>query len=296
MSYIQAIILAIIEGLTEFLPISSTAHMKIANPLIHVANTPFSDMFEVIIQLAAILSVVVVYWKKFIDFRRIDFYIKLIIAVIPALIFGVLLKKHIDAALDNLMFIACVMVGGGIVLLFIDNVFKNNNIDDDKKISYRKAFIIGCFQVLSILLPGLSRSASTIIGGMSQKLTRRLAAEFSFFLAVPTMFAASVKSFWDACKGNFMATNNISEAQADTVKIHAGQILSEENLGSLFNHHNLAIFLIGCVVAFVVALFAIKFFINFLTKHGFKIFGIYRIIVGAIIIILLWSGHSLQVM
>src|SRR5215212_8293200 len=200
MSIIQAIIIAIVEGLTEFLPISSTAHMKFTNPLIGVQPSPFTDMFEVVIQLAAILSVVVLYWKKFIDFQRISFYVKLIIGVIPALIFGALFKKYIDSALANLLFIAGVMIVGGIILLFIDRFFKNNIIDDESRISYPKAFIIGCFQVLAIVFPGLSRSAATIIGGMSQKLTRRLAAEFSFFLAVPTMFAASAKSFYDVYK------------------------------------------------------------------------------------------------
>ncbi|MBS1601066.1 MAG: undecaprenyl-diphosphate phosphatase, partial [Bacteroidetes bacterium] len=187
MTIIQAIILSIVEGLTEFLPISSTAHMKFTNPIIGVASTPFSDMFEIVIQLAAILAVVVVYWKKFVDFSRISFYVKLVIAVIPALIFGALLKKYIDAALSNIYIIAVVMISGGVLFLFIDKAFKNQTIDDEKQVSNGAAFRIGCFQVLSILLPGLSRSAATIIGGMTQKLTRKAAAEFSFFLAVPTM-------------------------------------------------------------------------------------------------------------
>ncbi len=202
MSIIQAIFLAIIEGITEFLPISSTAHMKFANPLLGLGDSPFTNMYEVVIQLAAILSVVFIYWKKFIDFKHFSFYIKLFIAVIPALAFGALFKKYIDAALANLIFIACVMVCGGVVLIFIDKFFKENEIDSEEKISNKNAFIIGCFQVLSIVFPGLSRSAATIIGGMSQKLTRSVAAEFSFFLAVPTMFAASVKSFWDVYKLN----------------------------------------------------------------------------------------------
>ena len=192
MSYIQAIIIAIIEGITEFLPISSTAHMKLANPLLQISETAFTNMFEVVIQLAAILSVVIIYWKKFFDFKNIGLYIKLIIAVIPALIVGALLKKHIDNLLSNLTFISCIMIVGGVILLFVDKLFTKNNIDEEKEISNQKAFFIGCFQTLSILFPGLSRSAATIIGGMSQKLSRRLAAEFSFFLAVPTMLAASV--------------------------------------------------------------------------------------------------------
>jgi undecaprenyl-diphosphatase len=262
MDKLQSIIIAIVEGLTEFLPISSTAHMKIANPLIGVTPGPFVEMFEVVIQLAAILSVVTIYWKKFFDFKSFSFYIKLIIAVIPALVFGALLKKHIDAALSNLWFIAFVMIGGGVVLLFIDKLFTKNVIEDETKITYPKAFIIGCFQVLSIVLPGLSRSAATIIGGMSQKLTRSLAAEFSFFLAVPTMFAASAKSLLDVYQ--------------DTP-----EVLVSSNLSTLA---------IGAVVAYIVALLSIKFLISYLQKNGFKVFGYYRIVVGCIVLLLLYKG------
>jgi undecaprenyl-diphosphatase len=260
MNIIQAIILSIVEGLTEFLPISSTAHMKFANPIIGVASTPFSDMFEIVIQLAAILAVVVVYWKKFFDFSRIGFYVKLVIAVIPALIFGALLKKYIDAALSNIYIIAVVMIAGGVLFLFVDKAFKNQTIDDEKQVSNGAAFRIGCFQVLSILLPGLSRSAATIIGGMTQKLTRKAAAEFSFFLAVPTMLAASVKSFWDVHKEHpdVLTTNNFSM------------------LG------------ISSIVTFFVAIIVIRFFIGFLQKHGFKVWGYYRIIVGAVMLFLIW--------
>ncbi len=262
MSIIDAIIIAIVEGLTEFLPISSTAHMKFTNPLLGVSPSPFGDMFEVVIQLAAILAVIVLYWKKFFDFKRINFYIKLIIAVIPALIFGYLLKKHIDAALGNLVFIAWVMIIGGVVLLFVDRWFNKPQVFSEENISPKTSFIIGCFQVLSIVFPGLSRSAATIIGGMSQKLSRSAAAEFSFFLAVPTMLAASVKSFWD------------------TYQEHP-EVIAKDNMMTL---------LIGSLVAFVVALLAIKFFIGFLKKYGFRVWGIYRIIVGAIMLLLLWKG------
>lgn len=262
MTTFQSIAIAIVEGITEFLPISSTAHMKIANPILHVQQDAFTDMFEIVIQLAAILSVVTVYFKKFFQFKNISFYIKLIVAVIPALIVGALLKKHIDAALSNLWFIACVMIGGGVFLLFIDKLFTKNNLDKEEDISYTKSFVIGCFQVLSVLLPGLSRSAATIIGGMSQKLSRRLAAEFSFFLAVPTMFAASAKSFLDVYKDN-------------------KEVLSSNNLTQLG---------IGAIVAYIVALLAIKFFIGYLQKNGFKIFGWYRIAAGAIVLMLLWKG------
>ena len=262
MDTFQAIIVAIVEGLTEFLPISSTAHMKFIQPLLGIANTPFVNMYEVVIQLAAILAVVVLYWKKFFDFKRIGFYTKLIIAVIPALIGGFFLKKYIETALGNLSFIAWIMVAGGIILLFIDKVFTTPTIDSEERVSNKTAFIIGCGQVLSIIFPGLSRSAATIITGMSQKLTRSAAAEFSFFLAVPTMLAASAKSFWDTYKEN-------------------PEVIAKDNITLL---------LIGSIVAFIVALLAIKFFISFLKKHGFQIWGIYRIIIGLTMLLLIWKG------
>ena len=264
MDYFQTIVKGIVEGITEFLPISSTAHLKYTNALMGInEDDPFVKMFDVIIQLGAILSVVVLYYKRFFDFSRSVFYIKLIIAVIPALIFGAILKKYIDSALDNLTFIACVMIGGGIILLFIDKLFTKNIIDDDKQITFPRAFAIGCFQVLAIVFPGLSRSAATIIGGMSQKLTRRVAAEFSFFLAVPTMLAASAKSFWDVYKDN-------------------PEVLSKNNYSVLA---------IGTIVSFIVALFAVKFFITYLQKHGFKAFGVYRIILGAVMLFLIFQGY-----
>lgn len=263
MTTVQSVIISIVEGLTEFLPVSSTAHMKITNPLIGVQIDSFEEMFEVVIQLAAILSVVTVYWKKFLDFKSPKFYIKLIIALIPAIIFGALLKKHIDSALSNLTFIACVMIGGGILLLFVDKLFAENNIEDEGEISYTKAGIIGCFQVLSILLPGLSRSAATIVGGMSQKLSRSVAAEFSFFLAVPTMFAASIKSLWD---------------------------LHKEQPAVLTDTSNLGTLAIGSVIAYIIALLSIKFFIGYLQKHGFRVFGIYRIILGSVVLLLIFRG------
>ncbi len=290
MTTFQSVVISIVEGITEFLPISSTAHMKITNPLIGVSKDAFTDMFEVVIQLAAILSVVTIYWKRFVQFKNISFYIKLIVAVIPALIAGLLLKKHIDAALSNLWFIACVMIGGGVFLLFIDKIFTQNKIDEEERISYPKAFVVGCFQVLSVLLPGLSRSAATIIGGMSQKLTRRLAAEFSFFLAVPTMFAASAKSFYDALKANYFIANNIAESQADTMKVHFGEVFSKVNFHSLFTTNHIITFVIGCILSYIIALLAIKFFIGYLQKHGFKIFGWYRIAAGTIVLILLQQG------
>jgi len=259
MTIIQAIIIAIVEGLTEFLPISSTAHMKFLNPIIGVQATAFSDLFEIVIQFAAILSVVLLFWKKFFDFNNIKFYLKLIVAVIPALIFGALLKKYIDAALGNLTAIAIVMIVGGIILLFVDKWFTKNEIDDEKQIEYPTALKIGLFQVLSIIFPGLSRSAATIIGGMSQKLTRKAAAEFSFFLAVPTMFAASCKSLLDVY-------------QEGSITFSSNEIIT---------------LIIGCVVAFIVATLSIKLFVQFVKDKGFKLFGIYRIILGSVVLIVL---------
>jgi undecaprenyl-diphosphatase len=262
MTIIQAIILAVVEGLTEFLPVSSTAHMKFTNPIIGVTHTPFSDLFEIVIQLFAILAVVVVYYKKFFDFSRISFYVKLIIALIPAIVFGFLLKKHIDAALDNLKFIALVMIGGGILFLFVDRWFNHPTIESERQVSNGVAFRIGCFQVLSILLPGFSRSGATIIGGMSQGLTRKAAAEFSFFLAVPTMLAASVKSLWDVHKDH----------------------------PDVLNRGNASLLGISGIVTFFVSILVIRFFIGFLQKHGFKVWGYYRIVVGLVILVLVWRG------
>jgi undecaprenyl-diphosphatase len=237
--------------------------MKFVNPMIGVdANDDFSKLFDIVIQLPAILAVVVLYWRKFFDFSRLSFYVKLIVAVIPALVFGVLLSKHIDRALDNLYLIAWVMLGGGIVFLFVDNWFKNPTIDDEKQVSNARAFKIGCFQVLSILLPGVSRSAATIIGGMSQKLTRKAAAEFSFFLAVPTMLAATVKKLWD------------------THKEHP----------DVLNQSHASMLALSSIVAFFVAIIVIRFFIGFIKKYGFRPWGYYRIVVGLVMLFLLWRG------
>lgn len=254
MSYLEAFIIAVIEGLTEFLPVSSTGHMMIGTAILGIKATPFVKLFTVAIQLGAILSVVVLYFKRF--FKSVNFYMKLIVAFIPAAIFGLLLGDYIDAALENLMGVAIALFVGGIVLVFVDKWFKNNTLDEEKDITYPRAFKIGLFQCLA-LWPGMSRSASTIIGGMTQGLTRRSAAEFSFFLAVPTMFAATAKKLLDFYKD--------------------GLVLDGQQI-------NLLIF--GNVVAFVVALLAIKSFIGFLSKHGFKSFGWYRIIVGGILIVL----------
>ncbi len=254
MTYFEALIIAIVEGLTEFLPVSSTGHMMIATAVLGVKATPFVKLFTICIQLGAILSVVVLYFKRF--FKSVDFYVKLVVAFIPAAIFGVLLGDYIDAALENLMGVAVALFIGGIVLLFVDKWFKGNDQDDEKDITYSKALKIGLFQCLA-MWPGMSRSACTIIGGMTQKLTRKNAAEFSFFLAVPTMFAATAKKLLDFYKD-----------------------------GITLNSQEISILAFGNVVAFIVALLAIKSFIGFLNKHGFKGFGWYRIIVGGILIIL----------
>jgi undecaprenyl-diphosphatase len=256
MNYIQAIILAIIEGITEFLPISSTGHMVIASSFMGIADDGFTKLFEVVIQLAAILSVVVIYWRKFFDFSKIQFYIKLIVAVIPALIIGGLLKKHIEKILETPVFIAVILLIGGVVLVFVDKWFQNPSVAEESEINNRKALTIGFYQTLAVIFPGLSRSAATIIGGMQQGLSRKVAAEFSFFLAVPTMLAATVKSLYDVYK--------------DTP-----EVLNSQNLGLLA---------LGNIVAFIVAYLSIKFFIDFLTKNGFKIFGYYRIVLGLILL------------
>jgi undecaprenyl-diphosphatase len=265
MDVFQAIIIAIVEGLTEFLPISSTGHMVIVSSIMGIAENDFVKLFEVVIQLAAILAVVIMYWKKFFDFKNLRFYLLLIVATIPALIVGALLKSHVDKMLESPLIIALILLLGGIVLLFIDDFFKKNHVSHESEMSNKNGLIIGVFQTLSVILPGLSRSAATIIGGMQQGLTRKFAAEFSFFLAVPTMFAATIKSLYDVYK-------------------ESPEILNTENLDLL---------MIGNVVAFVVAYLSIKFFIGYLSKNGFKMFGYYRILLGATILILHFSGFKL---
>lgn len=263
MTSLEAIVLGIVEGLTEFLPVSSTGHMIIASSLMGIQSDDFVKLFTVAIQLGTILSVVVLYFKRF--FRSIAFYGKLLAAFIPAAIFGVLLSDKIDELLESPQTVALSLVLGGIVLLFIDRIFRRNAEDDADRISFPSAFVVGLFQCLA-MIPGVSRSAATIIGGMQQKLTKKAAAEFSFFLAVPTMFAATAKKLLDFYKD--------------------GHTVSSQELGMLA---------IGNLVGFVVAIIAIKSFISFVTRHGFRVFGIYRIIVGGIILALLLSGHSLQI-
>ena len=263
MSIFHAILLAIIEGITEFLPISSTGHMVLVSSFLGIEKDKFTKLFEICIQFGAILAVVVLYWKKFFNFSNWQFYVKLIIAVIPALIFGKLFNDLIDEHLENPAFIATVLLIGGIILLFVDKWFKNPIIHEELDINNISAVKIGLYQCLAILFPGLSRSAATIVGGMQQRLTRNLAAEFSFFLAVPTMAAATIYKLFKYTK-------------------EEGNITGEE----------LKLLGIGNVVAFIVAVLAIKFFISILNKYGFKYFGVYRIILGVGILLMLAIGNK----
>jgi len=264
MDLFKAILIAIIEGLTEFLPVSSTAHMIFTSSLFGIQEDEFVKMFQVSIQFGAILAVVFLYWKKFFDFKNLNFYLKLAVAVIPALVLGKLLDDKIEAVLGDPVPIAIVLILGGVVMLFIDKLFKTQVIDDEKDVSYKSAIIIGFWQCLA-MMPGTSRSAASIIGGMQQKLTRKAAAEFSFFLAVPTMLAVTVYSVF--------------------VKDWNYKGVEQKGFEMLLQGDNLMLFLVGNIVAFVVAVLAIKFFIGVLTKYGFKPWGWYRIIVGIVLLI-----------
>lgn len=261
MNTFEAIIIAIIEGLTEYLPISSTAHMGFTASLLGIENSEFLKMFQVSIQFGAILSIVVLYWKKFFDFSNFNFYLKLACAVVPALILGKLFDDKIEEVLGNQKAIAIVLILGGIVLLFVDKWFKNPKIHNEKEVSIKKSIIIGFWQCLA-MMPGTSRSAASIIGGMTQGLSRKAAAEFSFFLAVPTMLAVSVYSIF------------LKDWGENSQKGYEMILASAENI---------KIFIIGNLVAFVVAMIAVKFFIHLLTKFGFKFWGFYRIIVGLLL-------------
>ena len=258
MTIFEAIIIAIVEGITEFLPVSSTGHMIITQELLGMEINDFVKAFTVNIQFGAILSVIILYWKRF--FQSLQFYYKLLVAFIPAAVIGLLLSDFIDSLLENVVVVAVMLVLGGVVLLFVDKWFKNPS--KDQNITYPTAFKIGLIQCIA-MIPGVSRSAATIIGGMSQKLDRKTAAEFSFFLAVPSMFAAS----------GYKLLQNY-------------KTITPENIDIL---------LIGNVVAFVVALIAIKSFIAFLTKYGFRVFGYYRIVVGLIILGMLAMGYELSI-
>ena len=281
MSILETIIIAIVEGLTEFLPVSSTGHMIIAQNAMGVESTVFVKAFTFIIQFGAILSVVVLYWRRFFKLNRTpapkdasplkrflhkyDFYWKLFVAFIPAAVLGLLFSDAIDAMLESVQVVAVTLILGGIFMLYSDKIF--NNGSEKTELTEKRAFRIGLFQCIS-MIPGVSRSMATIVGGMSQKLTRKAAAEFSFFLAVPTMLAATLFKM-------------------------IGLVTDKESFALL--KENVDILLIGNVVAFIVAMLAIKFFINFVTKYGFKAFGWYRIIVGGIILTMLLTGHKLNI-
>ncbi|MFN0204435.1 MAG: undecaprenyl-diphosphate phosphatase [Bacteroidia bacterium] len=264
MSILQTIILAIIEGLTEFLPVSSTGHLIIASSFFGIQSDDFVKFFNIAIQLGAILAVVALYWKKFTNFKRPEFYVKLAAAVVPALIFGKLFDDYIDELMEKPLPIGIALLVGGIILLFVDDWFRKPRIQQEEDIDTVTAIKIGLFQILAVCFPGTSRSAATIIGGMSQKLTKELATEFSFFLAVPTMFAATGYKILKA--------------------------ISDENMHHFFSGEHLTSLLIGNLVAFVVAILAIKFFIQLVSRNGFKWFGVYRIIAGLITIVLYYVG------
>jgi undecaprenyl-diphosphatase len=287
MDWIDTIIIAIVEGLTEFLPVSSTGHMIIVQNLLGLgpdelseADKAFVHAFTFIIQFGAILSVVCLYWKRFFQFdntpapegsswlqqmkHKFYFYWLLIVGVLPAVVIGLLAKKSglLDWLLDSVEVVAVMLVVGGVFMLFCDKLF--NKGTDDTQLNEKRAFRIGLYQCISVI-PGVSRSMATIVGGMTQRLTRKRAAEFSFFLAVPTMAGATLLDLLD--------------------------LLKEDTAWA--TSENITLLLLGCVVAFIVALAAMKWFVNFLAKYGFKAFGVYRIIVGSIIIVLLLTGHSL---
>jgi len=252
MSYLDAIILAIVEGLTEFLPVSSTGHMIIATALMGIEPTAFTKTFTVAIQLGAILSVVVLYWKRF--FKTFDFYIRLLIAFIPAAIIGFFVNDFVDELLERVDVVAWALIAGGVFFLFVDRIFNGTG---SSEVTNKNAFVIGWFQVIAMLIPGISRSAATIIGGLSQKLNKTTAAEFSFFLAVPTMAAAT-----------------------------SYKLLKFYLDGGNFTGNEIGLLAVGNVFAFIVAFLAIRSFISFLTKHGFKWFGWYRIVAGVVILLL----------
>jgi undecaprenyl-diphosphatase len=261
-SIIEVIILALVEGITEFLPVSSTGHMIIASSLMGIEQDPFVKLFEVCIQLGAILAVVVLYFRRFL--KSLNFYLVLFCGFLPTAVLGLLLKKRIDLLLENVEVVAFSLLFGGIILVFIDRLFSSDETDDLTEVSWKTAFWIGVIQSVS-MIPGVSRSAATIIGGLTQKLTRKTAAEFSFFLAVPTMFAATAKSMWDEKELLMASTDKIW------------------------------LLLLGNGIAFVVAYLVMSAFVGFLNRNGFRLFGYYRILLGLTLLGLLYSGVPLKI-
>ena len=278
MTWIETIVIAIVEGLTEFLPVSSTGHMVITQALLGMESTPFLKAFTVIIQFGAILSVICLYWRRFFypETMRTHgytwwqaiwrFYLRLIVGVLPAVVLGLAFNDYIEASLENVMLVAVMLIVGGVFMLFCDRIF--NKGSEATCLTLKRAFFIGLIQCIS-MIPGVSRSMATIVGGMSQKLTRKAAAEFSFFQAVPTMFGATC---------------------LETYKLIAG---GEGNI--LMEGNNLTLLLLGCAVAFIVAVLAIKFFIDYVSRYGFVAFGWYRIIVGGILIGMSLCGYQLEI-
>jgi len=262
-SILFVIILAVVEGITEFLPVSSTGHLIITNEFLGISSDDFAKLFIIVIQLGAILSVVVLYWKRFFQFKDLReatrFYLQLLVAFLPAVVFGLLLKKYIHQMLGDVLVVAISLFIGGFLLIYFDKYFRKNEDRDEEPLTFRKSLAVGLFQVMA-MIPGVSRSGATIVGGLAQGMKRKQAAEFSFFLAVPTMFAATVKDLYDN-----------------------KDLLQGSNISTL---------VIGTLISFVVAMIAIKFFINYLTKHGFRLFGYYRIIVGLLLILLILFGHN----
>ena len=277
MNWFEAIVLSIVEGLTEFLPVSSTGHMIITEGLFHMESTPFVKAFTVIIQFGAILSVVCLYWRRFFNppvevgkntswWGRIwPFYLKLIVGVLPAVVVGLKLGDFIDENLGSVNTVAAMLIIGGVFMLYCDKLF--NKGSEQTPLTYKRALMVGLYQCIAALLPGTSRSMATIVGGMQQKLTRKAAAEFSFFLAVPTMFGATCKKVYD--------------------------ILKDGTGDALLQGNHLTLLLAGNIIAFLVAILAIKFFLNYVTKYGFKAFGWYRIIVGLLIFGMALCGYPL---
>lgn len=258
MDTFESIILGIVEGITEFLPISSTGHLMVTSSLLGIGEDAFTKAFTVAIQFGAILAVVVLYWKRF--FKSLNFYYKLFVAFLPAGIIGFLCIHLIDTMLGNVMVVVWTFFIGGIILLFVDRWFRKTENEPDKEVKYSNALVIGFFQAIS-MIPGVSRSAATIVGGLSQKLNRKTAVEFSFFLAVPTMFVATAFKLFQFYKE-----------------------------GDGFHGQEIGLLLIGNLVAFIVGMVAIKFFITYLQKHGFKVFGIYRILAAIAIYLLYRNG------
>ncbi len=282
MTLFESIILAVVEGLTEFLPVSSTGHMVIAQALLGIESTPYVKAFTVMIQFGAILAVVLMYYRYFFDFSvppalrsekvplwrkavgRVSFYLKLIVALIPAVVLGLLFDDWVDEVLGKVWVIALNLVVGGVIMLFIDRWVKRGT---RQNISYVQAFAIGLFQCIAMFFPGMSRSMSTIVGGMVVGLDRKRAAEFSFFLAVPTMFGASL---------------------LQVIKLFRSDRLS-------ILQDNMLTLVVGNVVAFLVAAVAIRYFIMYIQRHSFRAFGLYRIIVGGLILAALALGMDLAI-